>query len=121
MATQAISSTLASSTRPPKTTTKNFNNLNSEDFFGLLIAQLQNQDPLKPTDNQTLLNQISSIRQMEQSSTLTKTAAGLEGVGAKLADAVWIVRSRFGNVEPGVVQREGESVRSDHVIDQQRH
>lgn len=70
-----VSTASAATIRP--TTTKNFNDLQSEDFFGLLIAQLQSQDPLKPTDNQTLLNQMSSIRQMEQSTTLTKTLSSL--------------------------------------------
>jgi len=78
MAPQAITSSSSPlSSAVHKTSTKNFSNLQSEDFFGLLIAQLQSQDPLKPTDNQTLLNQISSIRQMEQSSTLTKTLTNL--------------------------------------------
>lgn len=54
-------------------TTRGFTDLSSEDFFGLLIAELQSQDPLNPQDNQQLLAQMSSIRQMEQSSTLTKT------------------------------------------------
>jgi flagellar basal-body rod modification protein FlgD len=72
MAPQAISGSYASSTLY-KPTTKNFNDLQSEDFFGLLIAQLQSQDPLKPTDNQALLDQMSSIRQMEQSTTLNRT------------------------------------------------
>jgi flagellar basal-body rod modification protein FlgD len=58
-------------------TTKGFSDLNSEDFFGLLIAELQNQDPLKPTDNQQLLQQMSSIRQMEQSTTLNKALTAL--------------------------------------------
>jgi len=58
-------------------TTHGFSDLDSEDFFGLLIAQLQNQDPLKPTDNQQLLSQMSSIRQMEQSATLNKSLTAL--------------------------------------------
>lgn len=61
--------------RPP--TTRGFSDLSSEDFFGLLIAELQNQDPLKPTDNQQLLSQMSSIRQMEQNSTLNKALTSL--------------------------------------------
>ena len=43
--------------QPPST--RGFGDLNSEDFFGLLIAQLQNQDPLKPTDNQQLLREFN--------------------------------------------------------------
>jgi flagellar basal-body rod modification protein FlgD len=61
--------------RPPST--KGFGDLDSEDFFGLLIAELQNQDPMKPTDNQQLLQQMSSIRQMEQSATLNKSLTAL--------------------------------------------
>ena len=62
-----------------KTTTHGFSELGSEDFFGLMIAQLQAQDPLKPTDNQQLLAQLSSIREMEQSATLNKTLKSLAG------------------------------------------
>lgn len=59
--------------------------LNSEDFFKLLIAQLSNQDPLEPMSNQELLNQISSIRDIEASTTLTRTLKSLadnQGVGS---------------------------------------
>jgi len=45
--------------------------LNSEDYFKLLINQLTNQDPFEPTSNQELLQQMSVIRQIEASSTLT--------------------------------------------------
>jgi len=60
-------------------TTRSFNDLKSEDFFALLIAQLQAQDPLKPADNQALLQQMSMIRQMEQSTTLNKSLGALAG------------------------------------------
>jgi len=76
MATTTINPTsLVGSPNTP--TTRRFNDLKSEDFFGLLIAQLQNQDPLKPTDNQQLLQQMSMIRQMEQSDTLNKSLEAL--------------------------------------------
>ncbi|MHC4236564.1 MAG: flagellar hook capping FlgD N-terminal domain-containing protein [Planctomycetota bacterium] len=45
--------------------------LSGEDFFALLIAQLSNQDPLEPTSSQELLQQISSIRDIELSTALT--------------------------------------------------
>jgi flagellar basal-body rod modification protein FlgD len=47
--------------------------LGSDDFFKLLIAQLTNQDPLEPTSNQELLNQISSIRDIELSTNLSNS------------------------------------------------
>ena len=78
MATTSINPTsLVGSPSAP--TTRRFDDLKSEDFFGLLIAQLQNQDPMKPTDNQALLQQMSMIRQMEQSNTLNKSLEALAG------------------------------------------
>ncbi|MCH9001436.1 MAG: hypothetical protein IIC02_02590 [Planctomycetes bacterium] len=54
-------------------------NLSSDDFFKLLIAQLTNQDPMEPTSNQELLQQISSIRDIELSTTLTESLQRLAG------------------------------------------
>ena len=62
-----------------KATSVGFDDLSSEDFFGLLIAELQAQDPLDPQNNQQLLSQMSSIRQMEQSSALVQTLEALTG------------------------------------------
>ncbi len=51
--------------------------LGGDDFFKLLIAELTNQDPLEPTSNQDLLNQISSIRDIELSSNLSTSLESL--------------------------------------------
>jgi len=53
--------------------------LGGDDFFQLLIAQLINQDPLEPTSNQDLLNQISSIRDIELSTNLSGSLQTLAG------------------------------------------
>ncbi len=53
--------------------------LSSDDFFKLLISQLTNQDPLEPTSNDELLRQISSIRDIELSTTLTESLEKLTG------------------------------------------
>jgi flagellar basal-body rod modification protein FlgD len=44
-----------------------FNSLKSEDFLKMMIVQLQNQDPLEPTGNEELLNQISQMRSLQSS------------------------------------------------------
>ena len=53
--------------------------LGSQDFLRLLITQLQTQDPLEPVSNQELLNQISSIRDIEMSTTLTSSLRNMAG------------------------------------------
>jgi flagellar basal-body rod modification protein FlgD len=70
-----IGPTPAFATREP--TSRGFNDLSGEDFFALLIAELQSQDPLKPMDNQQFVEQMSSIRQMEQSTVLNDTLRAL--------------------------------------------
>ena len=56
-----------------------FADLQGEDFFKLLITQLTNQDPLEPTTNQELFEQISSILDIELSTTLTQSLETLTG------------------------------------------
>jgi len=43
------------------------------DFLKLMIAELQNQDPLNPMDNSEMLQQISQIREIDASTRLTQT------------------------------------------------
>lgn len=56
-----------------------FSDLGSEDFLRLLIMQLRNQDPLEPLDNAQMLEQISSVRDIELSTTLTESLRSLTG------------------------------------------
>ncbi|UCG16769.1 MAG: hypothetical protein JSV19_01780 [Phycisphaerales bacterium] len=56
---------------------KGFSELDGADFFKVLIAQLVNQDPLEPTSNQELLQQMSSIREIELNANLTQSLQSL--------------------------------------------
>ncbi len=67
----------ASALTTQEPTSRGFNDLTGEDFFALLIAELQAQDPMKPMDNQQFVDQMSSIRQMEQSTVLNDTLRAL--------------------------------------------
>ncbi len=60
-------------------TTRSAAELGSDDFFNLLITQLTNQDPLEPTGNEELLRQISSIRDIELSTSLSESLGALSG------------------------------------------
>lgn len=49
------------------------NSLNSSDFIQMMLTELQNQDPLNPTDSQALLSQMSSIGQLQSADQLQTT------------------------------------------------
>ena len=49
------------------------NNVNLDDFLNLMIAELQNQDPLNPLENDELIAQISQIREVGATEQLTST------------------------------------------------
>lgn len=51
--------------------------LTPSDFINLMVTELQNQDPTKPTDSSQLLSQMSQIGQLQSSSTLQTTLTGL--------------------------------------------
>ena len=47
--------------------------LDMDQFLKLMIAELQNQDPLNPMENSEMLQQISQIREIGSTDKLTKT------------------------------------------------
>jgi flagellar basal-body rod modification protein FlgD len=50
-----------------------FQNLNLDSFIKLLVAQLQNQDPMNPTSNTEILQQVSQMQSINSTSKLTST------------------------------------------------
>jgi flagellar basal-body rod modification protein FlgD len=48
-----------------------FADLSSESFVRIMTAELTSQDPLKPNDSSHILEQMSSLRQIESSTSLT--------------------------------------------------
>ena len=82
----AISTVTDAASTTDAQSVNSFAELSGQDFFELLLAQISNQDPLEPVGNEELLNQIASIRDIEQSTalttsleTLTKSLATLTG------------------------------------------
>ncbi|MBN1114114.1 MAG: hypothetical protein JXA66_02110 [Oligoflexia bacterium] len=57
---------------PTSTKVKNNDELNKEDFMTLLVAELQNQDPLEPKSNQEFGAQLAQFSQLEQLETMNK-------------------------------------------------
>ncbi|MBN1345963.1 MAG: hypothetical protein JXQ73_24950 [Phycisphaerae bacterium] len=62
----------ASTTSSTTGTTGGMSSLDGEDFMKILIAQLQQQDPMNPMSNEAMVTQMSAIRDMEMNYTLTQ-------------------------------------------------
>jgi flagellar basal-body rod modification protein FlgD len=62
-----------------------FQALKTEDFVRILVAQLSNQNPLQPLDDNQLLQQVSAINSLSASGKLVETLNNLslnQGLGA---------------------------------------
>lgn len=74
----SLPSSLASSASSASSKVGNsLSSLKPADFVNMMIKQLQNQDPLNPTNSQDLLAQISQIGQLQSSTQLTTTLQGM--------------------------------------------
>ena len=63
---------LTNSTTTPVSATTDPTALGQDDFLKLLVTQLQNQDPLKPIDNQAFIAQTAQFSQLNQMTDLVK-------------------------------------------------
>ncbi len=94
----------------PSADTNGLGVLSSEDFLKLLITQISTQDPLEPVGNQELLDQISSIRDIELSTSLTDSIQSLTGQqnfaagSALIGQFVTANPDESGNAASGVVE-----------------
>lgn len=64
--------------------------LGSSEFFQLIIKQLQSQDPLSPTDNDKLMQQISTIRNIGASDKLSTALSSVQ-TGQSMATATSMI------------------------------
>src|SRR3990172_2739003 len=100
--------TLVNPTAAPRDA-NSFEDLGSSDFLKLLLTQLTNQDPMEPTGNEELLRQISSIREIELSTTLTESLRLLTGqqhvtaASAMIGQYVTGIPGESGNASRGIV------------------
>lgn len=81
--TSKVSNQIMSSTSKTSNTKKS-NTLNMENFLSLLVAEMQNQDPLEPTSNSDYMAQMATFSQVEATSEMNKrvlsqTASNLIG------------------------------------------
>lgn len=70
-ATSGVGTTSNTSTGSSKT--NDLRNVDMDGFLKLLIAQMQNQDPLSPMENTEIMQQIGQIRSISATDKLTDT------------------------------------------------
>lgn len=72
-----------------RTSGNDLRNVDLDQFLGLLVTEMQNQDPLNPMDNSQLLTQISQIREIGSTNQLTETLSTLAvGQGLTMASGL---------------------------------
>jgi flagellar basal-body rod modification protein FlgD len=59
---------------------KAVNEIGKEQFLELLVAQLQNQDPMDPMDNQQFIAQLATFSSLEQLISINKGVSSLTGL-----------------------------------------
>jgi flagellar basal-body rod modification protein FlgD len=69
----AIPATGATTTTQTSSTSDALNKIDMDEFISLMIAEMQNQDPLEPMDNTQMLQQISQIREIGSNDRLSET------------------------------------------------
>ncbi len=98
-------------------------------FMNLLIAQLQNQNPLEPMDNSQMTSQLAQISSLEQLETINAQLSALTGEESAFGAALTAAEGRYavsligktltytsadgtvaGGCVTGVEQRDGEFV-----------
>lgn len=86
-----------------QTTTENTNGmLGQNDFLKLMIAQLQAQDPLQPSNTNEYINELAQFTQVEQTTNLAN-ASELSGA-VQLIGRTVAYNSPAGGVATGTVQ-----------------
>lgn len=75
MATSSISSITAGATSSAQNQSSNAASINNDDFMKLLLAQLKNQDPMKPMDSNEMMGQIAQLNSLN---TLMEIKSSLE-------------------------------------------
>ncbi len=77
------------STTPPTTTSNSngtgVNSLSSSDFMNLMLTQLEQQDPLNPTDSNQMLTQLSQISNLQANNAMQTSLSSLtlqQSIGA---------------------------------------
>jgi flagellar basal-body rod modification protein FlgD len=85
----ALASTTASSTTTSSTTTTGTtDSLDTDDFLSLIVAQLENQNPLDPTDTGEFVGQVMSYATFNQLASMSETLGTVSDTLTTIASQV---------------------------------
>ena len=94
---------------------RSINDLDLSTFLNLMIAELQNQDPLNPLDNKDMLAQISQLREVGATDRLTETLDSVL-LGQNIASATNLIGADISAVTDSGENIEG-IVRRVSIVD----
>jgi flagellar basal-body rod modification protein FlgD len=75
--------------------------INIQDFLRILVAQLNNQDPLKPMDNEQFVTQLAQFTSLQQTQNLNDKMGNLLSIQGAMQSVGLIGRSVEINGESG--------------------
>lgn len=88
MSISSVSSVSTTSSNNTTSSSSSSGALDTEQFLSLLVSQLQNQDPLDPTDTSEIMNQMVSFASYQQtansSATLESISSTLDAIASSL-------------------------------------
>ncbi len=87
-----------------------------DQFLQLLIAELQNQDPLNPLENSEILQQISQIREISATNKLSETLDSVL-LGQNMSTASSLIGKRINALTDDARNIEGVVERVSVVVD----
>jgi flagellar hook assembly protein FlgD len=93
----ASSSSASSSADSSASANASLNNLDVDSFLKIMIAELQNQDPLNPMDSSQMLSQIGEMRQITASDKLTSTLNSVL-LGQNIASSTNLIGSNINGI-----------------------
>lgn len=109
----------SSSSNTASRTSNGFAHLSSDEFIKVLISELSNQDPLKPQDSGALMEQMSSLRNIESQLLLQKSleslvaqnsVASASGLLGKMVAGIDDANNEVSGLVTGIRIKDGQAI-----------
>jgi flagellar basal-body rod modification protein FlgD len=114
-ATPAVSPTATAQATPPTTEPTNPNGeLGKNDFLKLMVAQLQAQNPLEPSNGTEYISELAQFSQLEQTTNLAQTSSQ-SAAAQQVAQAVGLIGHTVSYTDPSTGAAQQGSVQSVEI------